>query len=70
MSILFIPGAPTMLSDMDELPFIKLGDDILRFELDPLSPTGKEVAVRELRETPENKKHGLEELRRLLHGED
>lgn len=57
-----------MLSDMDELPFIKMGDDILRFELDPLSPAGKEVAVRELRETPENREYGLEELRRLLQG--
>lgn len=57
-----------MLSDMDELPFIKMGDEILRFELDPLSPSGKEVALRELRETPENKEYALGELRRLLQG--
>lgn len=57
-----------MLSDMDELPFIKMGDEVLRFELDPLSQSGKEVAVRELRETPENRTNGLEELRKLLQG--
>lgn len=66
---LIISGAPTMLSDMDELPFIKLGeDDVLRFELDPLTAVGKEVALRELRETPENKAQALVELRTLLQG--
>lgn len=58
-----------MLSDMDELPFIKLGeDDVLRFELDPLTAVGKEVALKELRETPENKAQALVELRTLLQG--
>lgn len=58
-----------MLSDMDELPSIKLGDEILRFELDPLTPTGKEVAIKELRETPEIKAQALVDLRTLLQGE-
>lgn len=60
--------ATTMLSDMDELPFIRLGDNILRFELDPLTPFGKEVALKELRETPEVKAAALVELRNLLQG--
>lgn len=58
-----------MLSDIVELPAIKLTDnDWLRFELDPLSPFGREVAQRELRETPEVKKQAIEDLRKLLQG--
>lgn len=57
-----------MLSDMDELPFIRLGDNILRFELDPLTPFGKEVAFKELRETQEVRDKAIADLRRLLHG--
>ena len=69
MISLFVLGVPTMLSDLDELPYIKLGDEVLRFELDPLNGSGKEIAQKELRETPENKANGIEELRRLLLGE-
>lgn len=61
-----------MLSDIAavDLPAIKLSEnDWLRFELDPLTPYGKEVAFRELRETPELKKKASEELRALLQGE-
>lgn len=58
-----------MLSDMDEIPFVKLGeDDVLRFELDPLTSFGKEIALKELRETPENKTQALAELKTLLQG--
>lgn len=58
-----------MLSEMDEIPSIKLGDDdVLRFELDPLSSHGKEIAMKELRETAENKTQALAELRTLLQG--
>lgn len=58
-----------MLSDIIELPAIKLtDDDWLRFELDPLTPFGREVAQRELRETPELKKQAIEDLRKLLQG--
>lgn len=59
-----------MLSDLNELPAIKLTDkgDYLRFELDSLTPFGREVAERELRETPEIKKKAIEELRSLLQG--
>lgn len=62
-----------MLSDITDLdlPAIKLTEnDWLRFELDPLTPYGKEVAIRELRETPEIKTKAIEDLRNLLQGKD
>lgn len=56
-----------MLSDLGDLPAIKLTDtDYLRFELDSLTPFGREVATKELRETPEVKKKAIEDLRNLL----
>lgn len=55
-----------MLSELDALPSIQLGDFVLRFELDELTDFGKEVAVRELRECPENRENGVKELRKLL----
>lgn len=56
-----------MLSDLTELPSIQLTEkDYLRFELDSLTPFGREVAERELRETPEVKERAIEELRKLL----
>lgn len=59
-----------MLSDIGDLPAIKLTDtDWLRFELDPLTPFGREIAMKELRETPEVKQKAIEDLRNLLQGE-
>lgn len=58
-----------MLSSMDDLPSIKIGDDILRFELDPLTAFGKEIAQKELRETNEIKTQAIEDLKELLKGE-
>lgn len=55
-----------MLSDLESLPSIQLGDFTLRFELDELTATGKEIAENELRETPENRELGIKELRKLL----
>lgn len=55
-----------MLSELDDLPSIQLGDYTLRFELEDLTPFGHEVAARELRESPENKENGVKELRKLL----
>lgn len=55
-----------MLSDLESLPSIQLGDFVLRFELEDLTPTGKETAARELRECPENRENGIKELRKLL----
>lgn len=58
-----------MLSDIADLPSIKLTDtDWLRFELDPLTPFGREIALKELRETPELKEQAIEKLRNLLQG--
>ncbi|XP_055636926.1 alpha-tocopherol transfer protein-like isoform X2 [Toxorhynchites rutilus septentrionalis] len=59
-----------MLSEVDELPSIQLGDYVLRFELEDLTPAVKEVAKNELRETPEIKAKAVEELRELLRGQD
>lgn len=55
-----------MLSELDALPSIQLGDFELRFELEDLTPFGKEVAERELRENRENRENGIKELRKLL----
>lgn len=55
-----------MLSDLESLPSIQLGDFVLRFELDELTPFGQEVAERELRETPAVKEHAIKELKKLL----
>lgn len=58
-----------MLSDISDLPSIKLTEnDWLRFELDPLTPFGKEVAIKELRELPDITQNAIVELRNLLQG--
>jgi hypothetical protein len=55
-----------MLSELESLPSIQLGDYVLRFELEDLTPFSQEIAAKELRETPENKENGVKELRNLL----
>lgn len=55
-----------MLSELDSLPSVQLGDYTLRFELEDLTPFGREIAEKELRETDEIKKYAVEELRELL----
>lgn len=57
-----------MLSEVTKLPGVQLGDYLLQFELGELSDSVKEIARRELRETPEIVKPAVEELRRLLEG--
>lgn len=57
-----------MLSDVDEIPAIQLGDYTLRFELEDLNDEVRAVAEKELRETPERKACAIEELRTLLKG--
>ncbi|XP_003427228.1 clavesin-2 isoform X2 [Nasonia vitripennis] len=59
----------TMLTDMDQLPSIKLGDFTLEFELGNPSVEIQEVAKKELRETPDIVKQGVTELRELLKAE-
>ncbi|XP_043288217.1 alpha-tocopherol transfer protein-like isoform X2 [Venturia canescens] len=58
-----------MLTDMDKLPSIKLGDFTLEFELGLPSPEIQEVAKKELRESPELQKEAVEQLRELLKAE-
>lgn len=57
---------PQMLSDLEELPEVSLGDFKLRIEMDELTPFDEEVAAKELRETSENRENGLKDLRMLL----
>lgn len=59
-----------LLSDLEELPSLKIGDFILHIELDELTPEVKEIARKELRETPEVSKEAIAELRDLLRGKD
>ncbi|CAH1117992.1 unnamed protein product [Phaedon cochleariae] len=58
--------AATMLSDMEALPTVKLGDYLLELELTDLKPEVVEIARKELRETPDVKKKATVELRDLL----
>lgn len=55
-----------MLSEVDALPSVQLGDYVLKFELDDLTPFCQDIAILELRETPENRENGIRELRNLL----
>lgn len=57
-----------MITEIEEVPVTMIGDYKLQFDLGEPSERTKEVALRELRETPENIKNGLEELKRLLDG--
>lgn len=58
-----------MLSDLDELPTIQLGDFTLEIEMNDLSPEMQEVARKELRETPDVKRDAIVALRDLLKGQ-
>lgn len=58
-----------MLTDTSEIPSVKFGDFVLQFELGEPSTHAKEVAMKELRETPETKKAAIEELKKLLEAE-
>lgn len=58
-----------MLSDLTEVPSIKIGDYTLQFELGPANPELQEVAKKELRESPEIQKQSIARLQELLKGE-
>ncbi|XP_058988129.1 alpha-tocopherol transfer protein-like isoform X1 [Musca domestica] len=60
---------PTMLTDVGEWSGVTVDNYTLEFELGEPTEKTKEVALRELRETPENRQKGLEELNKLLDGE-
>ncbi|CAH2067256.1 unnamed protein product, partial [Iphiclides podalirius] len=55
-----------MLSDVSTLPAVQLGDFLLQIELDDPKESVREIARRELRETPDVVKPAVEDLRRLL----
>lgn len=58
-----------MLSEVSQIPEVKITDDFtLRFEIDGLTELGRQVAEKELRETPEVKQKAIEELKKLLEG--
>ncbi|PZC81180.1 alpha-tocopherol transfer protein isoform X1 [Helicoverpa armigera] len=55
-----------MLTDLDKIPGVQLGDFLLQFELDEPRESVREIARKELRETPDIVKPAVEELKRLL----
>lgn len=57
-----------MLTDVEKLPAVQLGDFLLQIELDEPRPSVQEIAREELRETPEVVEPAVAELRRLLEG--
>lgn len=68
--ILFLlTGCEAFLSDLDKIPSIQIGNFKLRLELDDdLTPELVDVAVKELRETPEQQEKSIAELKALLLG--
>lgn len=60
--------AATILSDMDKMPTVKLGDYTLQIEIEELSSEVREIARKELRETPDVRDQAVKELRELLKG--
>ncbi|KAK9878597.1 hypothetical protein WA026_022858 [Henosepilachna vigintioctopunctata] len=61
-----MPIARTMLSEIDEVPVVRFGDVTLEVELGELKPETKEIARKELRETPDVVREAVKELRDLL----
>lgn len=57
-----------MLSDVTTLPAVQLGDFLLQIELDDPSESVREIARRELRETPDVVIPAIEDLKKLLKG--
>lgn len=57
-----------MLSDLEELPYIQLGDFTLQFELDEPDSEMMEIARKELRETPDVSRDAVVALRDILKG--
>ncbi|XP_076270366.1 alpha-tocopherol transfer protein-like isoform X3 [Rhynchophorus ferrugineus] len=56
----------TMLSGLEEMPTVVLGNYVLQIELEDLKPEVEEIARKELRETPDVAKAAIKELRELL----
>ncbi|XP_076291534.1 alpha-tocopherol transfer protein-like isoform X2 [Lasioglossum baleicum] len=59
----------TMLTRLEKVPSLKLGEFTLELELEHPSPELEEVARKELRESPEVQKEAIAKLRELLKAE-
>lgn len=59
-----------LLSDLEEIPSLKIGDYFFHLEVTELTPEVKEIARKELRETPEVSKAAVIALRDLLRGKE
>ncbi|EFA04094.2 alpha-tocopherol transfer protein-like isoform X1 [Tribolium castaneum] len=70
VKIIYVPVtkeiAPNMLSEMTQLPTVQVGDYNLHLELEDLSPEAREIARKELRETPDVSREAVSTLRDLL----
>lgn len=58
------------LSDLEEIPSVKIGEFVFHLEVNDLTPEVKEIARKELRETPEVRKEAIIALRDLLRGKE
>lgn len=65
-SIDTMSGKDLLLSDIDELPTVPLGEYILRLEVDEVRPELKDIARRELRENPDIVRESIKALKDLL----
>ncbi|KAL3280640.1 hypothetical protein HHI36_003876 [Cryptolaemus montrouzieri] len=61
--------ASTMLSEMDEIPVVRFGEITLEVEYGELKPEVKEIARKELRETPDVTRDAVNQLKDLLREE-
>lgn len=57
-----------MLSDMELMPIVQLGNYTLTIELEDLNDEVREIAKKELRENPDVSQQAIKELRDLLKG--
>jgi len=55
-----------LLSDLEEIPSMKVGEHVFHLEVNDMTPEVKEIARKELRETPEVRKEATIVLRDLL----
>lgn len=66
---IFKPGSQLALIEKSKrVPPLKIGKEEMKFEPEDLDDTYKEKALKELRETPENMKQALEEIKELTAG--
>lgn len=66
MEILSQESKDLLLSDIEELPTVQLGEHLLRLEVDEIRPEVKEIARKELRENPDIVRESIETLKDLL----